>query len=116
MKNLLLSAVLVSLPLLLGGCGEKGVNYDELEEREGIICLKGSDTPYTGKSFTLYENGQKRTEVNHKDGKLDGLTTSWPKNGQKAAESNWKDGEMLSEKYWNSKGESVDSEEEAFAE
>ena len=37
----------------------------------------------------------------------------WHKNGQKAAESNWKDGEMLSEKYWNSKGEPVDTIEEA---
>ena len=26
----------------------EGVNYNELEEREGIIYLKGSDTPYTG--------------------------------------------------------------------
>ena len=51
--------IIVSLPLLLGGCGEKeavaetkpkpeGVNLEELEEREGIIYLKGSDTPYTG--------------------------------------------------------------------
>ena len=26
----------------------EGVNKKELEEREGIIYLKGSDTPYTG--------------------------------------------------------------------
>ena len=56
MKNLLLSAVLVTLPLLLGGCGEKpdGVNAEEVEDRDGIAYLKGSDTPYTGKVYGFY--------------------------------------------------------------
>ena len=202
MKNLLLSAVLVTLPLLLGGCGgekkesgavvnpveEKqqefkeevktessvtqvkpqldGVNMDKLEEREGIVYLKGSDTPYTGKTFSFhengekagevnlkngkreglslrwYENGQKKSEVNKKDGKPDGLATWWYKNGQKKMEANmkdgkpdgltfgwhengqkkmeanWKDGEEVegSKKWWNRKGEPVDSREEAEAE
>ena len=112
MKPLRLLVLLVSLPLLLGGCGEKpvaevkeevkpeepvaetkpeleGVNEDELEERESIWYLKNSETPYTGKVFVLYENGQKKSEVNYKDG------------------------ELISEKWWNSKGEPVDSLEEA---
>ena len=149
MKNLLLFAVLVTLPLLLGGCGEKpvaetkpeleGVNIKELETREGIKYLKGSDTPYTGKSYGLYvngqkaietsfkdgkanglqtkwhENGQKREEINYKDGKWDGLWVVWYKNGQKKLEENYKNGKLVegSAKYWNSKGEPVDSEEEA---
>jgi len=29
-------------------------------------------------------------------------------------EANFKDGKLISAKYWNSKGEPVDSEEEAF--
>ena len=33
----------------------EGVNEDKLDYREGIIYLKGSDTPYTGKFFGLYE-------------------------------------------------------------
>ena len=142
----------ISLPLLLGGCGEKtvsevkpeepvaetkpkleGVNQDELERREGIMYLKGSDTPYTGKRFTLYEfgkkkkevnfkdgkkdglqmwwheNGKKAIEVNYKDGKRHGLDIGWHENGQKMRESNWKDGKRISRKYWNSKGEPVDS-------
>ena len=68
----------------------EGVNMKELESREDIVYLKGSDTPYTGKAFALYENGQKESEVNFKDGKL--------------VEG--------SEKLWNSKGEPVDSFEE----
>ena len=187
--------VLLSLPLLLGGCGEKepvaetkpveekqqevkeevkteapvtqvkpqlgGVNMDKLENREGIDYLKGSDTPYTGKVFALYENGkkkqegnlkdgkmaglwvgwhengkkavegkfkdgtqnglhvmwygneQKEFEANFKDGKYDGLVEAWHKNGQKAMETNFKDGKEISAKYWNSKGEPVDTYQEA---
>ena len=131
MNPLRLLVLLVSLPLLLGGCGEKvavepvaetkpeleGVNRDELEFREDIVYLKGSDTPYTGKYFRLIKNGQKLgqklQEGNFKDGKWDGLAVLWHENGQKRAEGKAKGGELVSEKFWNSKGEPVDSFEEA---
>ena len=79
-----------------------GVNNDELERREGIMYLKGSDTPYTGKSFTLWQNGQKQFERNYKDGKFDGLWTEWYWNGQKNFERNYKDGNLhgLSTLWW----------------
>ena len=185
MKPLPFILLAISLPLLLGGCGEKGVNYDELEEREGIYYVSGSDTPYTGKTFSLYEtgkkemegylkdgkgdglavrwfengqkqlevnmkdgkqdglqtrwyengqkemeenfkdgkpdglalqwheNGQKSGEGNYKDGKIDGLAVTWHENGQKKSEVKFKDGKIISTKYWNSKGEPVDTYEEA---
>ena len=178
MNPLALFLIIVTLPLLLGGCGEKdkvepvaevkpeleGVENVELELHEGIAYLKGSDTPYTGEFYELYpsgkrnwevnfkdgkpdgllrrwhENGQKEEEANFKDGKLerlrriwhengqkeseaiykdhklDGLNRAWHKNGQKKAEGNFKDGKRISAKYWNSKGESVDTIEEAEAE
>ena len=113
--------IIVTLPMLLGGCGEKAtlnsVNHDELELREGIICLKGSDAPYTGKVFALWENGKRWWEKNYKDGKKDGLEAVWHSNGQKEAEVNFKDGKVIegSLKYWNRKGAPVDSREEAQA-
>ena len=93
-----------------------GVNEDELERRENIIYLKGSDTPYTGKSFSLDKKGTGH-ETNYKDGKLEGpniwwvdgkkglesnykggfrhgLTVGWHENGQKSFESNYKDGKQ----------------------
>ena len=70
----------------------EGVTKKELEEREGIIYLKGSDTLYTGKVFALYENGQQKAEVKYKDGKREGLTIGWYKNGQKKSEENYKGG------------------------
>ncbi|MDB4521642.1 hypothetical protein N9080_05585, partial [Akkermansiaceae bacterium] len=59
------------------------------------------------------ENGQKEVEATMKDGKPDGLMTEWHENGQKQAEVIFKDGEEVSAKYWNSKGEEVETEEEA---
>tara|TARA_B100000963_G_scaffold292067_1_gene262276 strand:+ start:68 stop:481 length:414 start_codon:yes stop_codon:yes gene_type:complete len=131
MKNLLLFTVLVTLPLLLGGCWEKSVNVEELEEREYISYLKGSDTPYTGKAFTiynngkmetnfkdgkehglktmLYKNGQKGLWAHFKDGKPDGLALQWHENGQKQGEAYFKDGVQISVKFWNSKCETVDT-------
>ena len=119
MKNLLLLAVLVSLPLLLGGCGEKhkGVNLEELEisgdALNEIAYHKGS--PYTGKSYELHLNGQKSMEGNYKDGKEDGLWVSWHKNGQKQIERHYKDGIKVenTEKFLNRKGEPIDAYEEA---
>ena len=166
----------------------EGVKKEELEFRESIWYLKGLDTPYTGKSFRLYDNGQKlvegnykdgkpdglrvqwnevgqkeaeinfkdgkenglwtrwhnngqkeqeiyfkdgkedglwidwdkngqkSVEANYKDGKMDGVAVLWHKNGQKKSERNWKEGKMIYEKFWNSKGEPVDTIEEAEAE
>jgi hypothetical protein len=113
------------------------VQFDSLEERKGIRYLKRSDTPYTGKFFLIHSNGQKRATGDFKDGKPEGLMTFWYKNGQremegtfkdgkrngqviwrhangqKKGEANFKDGEPISGKYWTSKGEEVDSLEEA---
>jgi antitoxin component YwqK of YwqJK toxin-antitoxin module len=70
----------------------EGVNYDDIEAREKIYYLKGSNAPYTGKSFLFHENGKKSGEINYKDGKIDGLWVFWHKNGHKSQEINWKDG------------------------
>ena len=58
------------------------------------------------------KNNLKQFETIYKDGNPDGLETYWHENGQKKAERTYKDGTPISEKYWNSKGEEVDSVEE----
>ncbi len=60
-----------------------------------------------------HKNGQKRLEGTFKDGEPDGLQTTWHENGQKQAEVTIKDGKELSAKYWNRKGEEVETREEA---
>ena len=42
-----------------------------------------------------------------------GLKVWWHENGQQQAEVAYKDGEEVSAKYWNSKGEEVDSLEQS---
>jgi len=84
----------------------EGVNADEeLEFREDIASLKGSDTPYrdtaylkgsdtpyTGKAYKLHRNGKKKLQRNFKDGKVNGLDMWWHANGQKESKANFKDG------------------------
>ena len=64
-----------------------------------------------------YKSGQKRAEENNKDGKGEGIAMYWHENGLKMGEENYKDDELVksSARYWNSKGEEVDSLEEAEA-
>jgi len=97
----------------------EGVDLKELELREGLSYVKGSNAPYTGKVYELYlnrkkeyeidflngkehglytswyQNGQKKAETNYKDGKLDGLAIGWHENGQKHIERNYKDGKRV---------------------
>ncbi len=113
------------------------VEFDSLEERDGLYYQVNESEPYSGwakkmsdsgqvqglaqfkdgkmdgLATTWHENGQKQGEGTFKDGKEDGLATTWHENGQKWDETTFKDGKELSAKYWNSKGEEVETEEEA---
>ena len=60
-----------------------------------------------------YGDDLKRKVGHYKDGKMDGLVVEWHENGQKKGEATFKDDELISGKLWNSKGEPVDSLEEA---
>lgn len=117
-----------------------GVNRDKIEYRlDNLYYLKSSGAPYTGKVFeewsgrqrvetnyiegkldglseSWHENGKKASEVNYKDGKQDGLSLEFHENGQRWREVNYKDGNPVegSEKFWNNKGEHVDSIKESF--
>ena len=70
------------------------------------------DGKQDGLEMRWHENGQKSYEATYKDGELDGLRTRWHENGQKKSETTFKDGKELSAKYWNRKGEEVETREE----
>ena len=72
--------------------GQKAKVTDTLQERDGLAYLPNETKPFTGVYIPTYPNQQKKAEINYKDGKQEGLLTSWYENGQKQAESNWKDG------------------------
>ena len=83
---------------------ENGQKEFEENYKDGVL-----DGPYT----LWHKNGQKKQEGTMKDGELEGLATQWHESGQKAGEATFKDGKEVSKKYWNSKGEEVDSFEES---
>ena len=66
-----------------------------------------------GLAIAWHENGQKKAETTFKDDDLDGLVREWHENGQKRSELMWKYEELISAQYWNSKGEEVETAEEA---
>ena len=115
---------------------KEAVDMESLEERDGLTYH--DKKPYSGWAKMIHdsgqvqglgqfkdgkpdglltawaENGQRVLEATYKDGMQDGPFTGWHENGQKQAETTWKDGEPVSAKFWNSKGEEVDTSEEAF--
>ncbi len=93
------------------------VEGDSLEGRDTIhgnlIYQTNESEPFSGWVKMMYDSGQVRGLAQFKDGKDYGLQTQWHENGQKQAEVIWKDGELVSKKLWNSKGEEVETPEEA---
>ena len=71
------------------------------------------DGELDGPATYWHANGLKQIEATYKDGKQDGPATYWHENGQKGKAATYKDGELVSAKYWNSKGEEVETLEEA---
>ena len=100
--------LLITLPLLLiVGCSSspEPINYETtLIEREGVFYTIDKNKPYSGKVFSLYDDGNKESEWTLKDGRLDGLYTLWYKSGRKWLENIYKDGKLdgLST-YWDRK-------------
>ena len=78
------------------------VGFKQLEERDGVQYLEGKR--FTGVVVWKSDNGQKKWERTFKEGKRDGLQTSWYDNGQKKWEGTFKEGEKISDKRWNEDG------------
>ena len=115
---------------------KEAVDMESLEERDGLTYHDKKQ--YSGWAKMIHDSGQVQALSQFKDGKPDGLFTvwayngqkvkegilkdgkqhgpytEWHENGQKATEATFKDGEGVSTKHWNSKGEEVETMEEAY--
>ena len=126
------------LLLILIGCSEpEPINMDEmLIEVLDVYYTKDTHKPYSGPTYQIntvrkirhegnmkngrpdglvsmwYETGEKAGEGAYKNNQRDGLVIEWHKNGQKKMEQMFKDGKLLSENFWNNKGESVQNYDE----
>ena len=70
---------------------------DDLDgiKRYGVLFLKGSDKPYTGKSLCIWDiNNTVWYEGNYKDGLKEGLWTFYSIDSTKRSEINYKNGKM----------------------
>ena len=90
---------------------DEAVGSESLEERNGLIYR--NNKPYNEWAKNMYDSGRLWGLWRYKDGKLDGPYTKWHENGGLMQEVIYKDGEEVSAKYWNSKGEEVETAEEA---
>ena len=104
---------LLGLLLVMGmvGCGGAAPDWVSEDgkwvERDGLIYEANSETPFTGVRVDKYENGQKKLEGTLKDGKREGLATSWHENGKKKAEATFMDGKVVSETKWDEEGNEI---------
>ena len=92
---------------------KEAVDGDSLEERDDLLYQNNESEPYSGWVKSMRDSGQVRALAQFKDGELDGVNTWWHENGQKKREASYEDGEEVSAKYWNSKGEEVETAEKA---
>ena len=83
MKNII---GILAIVFFISGCDGNGflekIGLKEkisavIQTRNELVYLPNSDEPFTGKYVTYYLNGQKKTEINYKEGKRNGLTTGW---------------------------------------
>ena len=70
-----------------------------------LCYLPNEKMPYTGWAKEMYDNSQVSSLRQFKEGKGDGLWTSWYSNGQKKVESIYKDGKLVSIMVWKPNGE-----------
>ena len=107
--------IIISLLILLIGCSTSQKEYDinHIVKLNGVYVKEINDEIVNGEVFQVvddmkvpigkmkngkkdglwtswYENGQKESEETFKDGDYDGLWTKWHRNGQKKREGTWK--------------------------
>ena len=79
--------------LLIVGCSKR-VEQSELINKDGLMYLQDSDSPYSGEVFRDWFNDNKYLEGTYKDGKKDGLITRWnPRGVNKEYVRTYKDGQ-----------------------
>ena len=77
---------------------------DVLSRKNKILLAPPAD--YTGTWTIWYDDEQRRSEINCKEGQVHGLATYWYKNGQKQSEVSYKEGQVHGPStYWYRNGQ-----------
>ncbi len=80
---------------LLAGCGQE-IRQDMTVVKEGLVCEKGSEKPFSGyvvgRGREDYRRQTMRYKKRYKNGRLHGHTKYWYKNGQLESAEPYKNG------------------------
>ena len=68
--------------------GQK-IPFQELDYIKGKYFQRNTIAPFSGKAIDKHYNGNKKLEINIKDGQLDGVSREWAFNGKKIFEANY---------------------------
>jgi antitoxin component YwqK of YwqJK toxin-antitoxin module len=70
------------------------VTKKDLDIKNDLAYLPNDDKPFTGKHEQYHSNGNKYTETDYKDGKKNGLLTTWDEYEHKVGQLSYFDGEQ----------------------
>ena len=79
--------VISIIPLIFLCSCKQAVKFEQLEDREGALYF--NDVTYTGACQDFYDEGILKSEMNYKDGLLNGNFVSFYINGNKQSEGNY---------------------------
>jgi antitoxin component YwqK of YwqJK toxin-antitoxin module len=82
---------LLLLPILLFSCSEKEIEYQNLQERNGLVYQVNKDKPYTGKTSQKLTDGTLILLGGFNKGKKNGEWIEFARNGQKLKVQNYDD-------------------------
>lgn len=107
MKKVILFSGII---LVFSSCATKKVNFDQLQDRNGLFYMVNDNEPFTGEIIS-YVSGKVEFEGEVKNGLKEGLWIYYYANGQKEMEGMYKDG--LKEGTWSYWAENGEQEDQA---
>ncbi len=92
---------LLCLFAFTGGCGNaSSVKVEYLVKKSGVVYLKTSNLPFSGKVTASYADGKKRFEASYINGREDGPCAIWHQNGRLMHQAVYKKGRYDGVSYW----------------
>jgi len=91
-----MTKLLLIIPLVLSliSCSAREIDYEQIQDKDGIFYAVDENKPYSGKVTGFYPNGQLKGDGVLVNGKLDGLIRDWYENGLLSAEVTYVDGKL----------------------
>jgi colicin import membrane protein len=96
---------LLILSSVLLGCSPSEVDYNLIQDRNGIAYLPNDSEPFTGKAVASYPSGQQKIVVSYENGKPSGTTSEWYANGQIKTEQHFSGEAEGRVRDWHQNGE-----------